>query len=571
MGHCSHFSQNNRYFAQAMRKKISTFSALIILLLLVVNCAKKGTPEGGPKDVDPPKFVSATPPNYTTNFDGDEIRIYFNEYIKLNDLNKNLIVSPPMNPPPLITPLGSGSKYIGIEIKDTLLENTTYLFNFGNAVVDNNEGNPFSFFKYVMSTGDYIDSLTVTGQIRDALQQEPDDFVTVMLYEVDSTYKDSIIYRDVPRYVTNTLDSLTTFKLTNVKAGKYRLAALKDDASNYTYQPDKDKIGFLGQVIEVPKDTSYTLTLFMEEPPLKVSRPKQSASQRINFGFTGSADSIDIALLNNVPADFKSLITHRKDADSLKYWYTPQPEQDSLIFKVTAGKQLDTFYVRKRPLRKDSLYFSAPSSNSLKLRDPFEIESSIPIVSLDSTKITITKKDSSAVPFNYALRRKESMLDLTFKTEEAEQYQITLLPKALTDFYGNTNDTLSYAPQTKEIGDYGELELTLEDADQYPYIVQLVTEKWNVIREQYAEEGQKVFKFDLVEPGKYYARLIMDRNKNGHYDTGNYLKGEQPEDIIYYPKLLDIRTGWFPKETFILSQAVKTLPPAEKDPDQPEN
>ena len=554
-----------------MHKRILSFIGLLFLLLLVVNCAKRGTPTGGPKDEDAPEFVKSLPPNYTTNFDGDEIKIYFNEYIKLKDLNKNLIISPPMNPAPLITPLGSGSKYIGIEIKDTLLPNTTYVFNFGNSVVDNNEGNPFSFFKYVMSTGDYIDSLTVTGQIRDALQQEPDNFVTVMLYEADSTYNDSIIYRSVPRYVTNTLDSLSTFELTNVKAGRYRLAALKDDASNYTYQADKDKIGFLSQVIEVPKDTTYTLTLFSEEPELNVSRPKQAAAQRVNFSFTGNADSISIALLNSVPADFKSLITHKKDADSLRYWYRPQLEEDSLIFNIKTSRQQDTFYLRKRPYRADSLYFTPVSGNSLKLRDPFVIQSSIPIIDLDSTKVSITKKDSTAVPFTYALRQKESTLDLGFKTEESQTYQITFLPGALTDFYGAVNDTLKFAPQTKEIADYGELELTLQDADQYPYIVQLVTEKGDVKREQYAKEGQTVFKFDLVEPGKYYTRLIIDRNKNGRYDTGNYLKGLQPEDIIYYPKLLDIRVGRFPRETFILSQAVKTLPPAETSPDLPEN
>lgn len=554
-----------------MLKKLLFFSALIFLLLLVVNCAKRGTPTGGLKDEDPPKFVKATPPNYTIKFEAEDIRIYFDEYVKLNDLNKNLIVSPPMDPPPLITPLGSASKYIGIDIKDTLTPNTTYVFNFGNSIVDNNEGNPFSFFKYVMSTGDYIDSLKVKGQIRDALQQKPDDFVTVMLYEVDSTYSDSIIYRSVPRYVTNTLDSLTTFEITNVKAGSYRLAALKDEASNYTYQSDKDKIGFLSEVIEVPKDTSYTLILFSEEPPLNVARPKQGAAQRVNFGFTGNVDSIDIALLNKTPTDFESLITYRKDSDSLRYWYKPKMEMDSLIFRVAAGKQLDTFYVRQRPFKADSLYFTSPSSNGLKLGDAFLIESSVPIVSVDSTKITITKKDSSEIPFEYALRRKEGAMDLKFKTEEAEEYQITLMPNALTDFFGTANDTLIFTPQTKKAEDYGELELTLEDADHYPYIVQLVTEKLDVQREQYAKEGQKVFKFNLVEPGKYYARLIVDRNANGRYDSGNYLKGRQPEEIIYYPKLLDIRIGRFPRETFVLSEAVTSLPPTETDPDQQEN
>ena len=125
------------------------------------HCAKKGRPSGGPKDEDAPLFVVANPAHESTNFDKDEIRIYFNEFIKLRDLNKQLIVSPPLNPknPSLITPQGSPSEYITIKILDTLKKNTTYIFDFGNSVEDNNESNQLERFKYVFSTGNYIDSL----------------------------------------------------------------------------------------------------------------------------------------------------------------------------------------------------------------------------------------------------------------------------------------------------------------------------------------------------------------------------------------------------------------------------
>ena len=561
-----------------MLKRISLFLAGLFLLLLVVNCAKRGSPEGGPKDMDPPKFVSANPPNYTVNFDADEIRISFDELIKLKELQKNLIISPPLDPPALITPLGGASREIRISIEDTLLPNTTYVFNFGNSVVDNNESNPFRFFKYVMSTGDYIDSLTVKGQIRDALQQQPDEFVTVMLYEADSSYTDSLIYKTVPRYVTNTLDSSTTFELTNVRAGKYRLAALKDDASNYTFQADKDKIAFYDKVIEVPKDTSYTLTLFMQDPPLNVGRPVQTRLQRIAFPFTGNRDSIKIDLMNDRPAGFESLLTYKEDQDSLYYWYRPEVEQDSLVFETAIGNKLDTLYLRKRPLRPDSLVFNALSRGTLKLGDPFAIESSIPVIAIDSSRILITRADSVNVDFKTELFPEKSSFQVDFETEEASNYKITVFPEALTDFFGTTNDTLYYEAQTKETADYGELKLTLREADNYPYIVQVVTEKGDVVEELYAAEGETVFNFGLVEPGSYYARLILDANGNGKYDTGNYLKQMQPEAIIYYPELLDLRSGFIRDETFTLSQAVNTIPAKEEanpedqtDPDLPEN
>ena len=164
-----------------MSKKLQVIITSAILLLIVVSCAKKGSITGGEKDEVPPKFIKAIPPNFSTNFEKKEIRIYFDEYIKLKDPQKNIVVSPPMDPKPTIYPQGGASKYVKIEILDTLLENTTYSINFGESVVDNNEGNPYSFFRYVFSTGDYLDSLSIKGTMIDALAKNVDPFITVAL------------------------------------------------------------------------------------------------------------------------------------------------------------------------------------------------------------------------------------------------------------------------------------------------------------------------------------------------------------------------------------------------------
>tara|TARA_R110002020_G_scaffold259768_3_gene473858 strand:- start:987 stop:2693 length:1707 start_codon:yes stop_codon:yes gene_type:complete len=563
------YTKNKSLLCRAMLQNGVKILLSFLLLLLVVNCAKRGNPTGGPKDEDPPVFVNASPPNYSTNFEGNEIRIYFDEYIKLKDLQKQLIISPPMNPAPLITPLGSAAKYIDIEILDTLIPNTTYVFNFGNSVVDNNEGNPFSFFKYVMSTGDYIDSLSIKGVIKDALLREPDDYVTVMLYEVDSTYSDSVIYKQTPRYITNTLDSSVTFELSNLREGRYRLAALKDEDNNYTFQPEKDKIAFFDSFIDVPTDSTYTLTLFSENET-NVSRPKQAGEQRVSFPYTGAKDSIDIELISEKPAGFESLISYKEDIDTLRYWYKPQIESDSLVFQVKTEKATDTLYLRKRKMKKDSLTISALTSSSLKLGDSIKLQGSIPLVALDESLISLTKADSSLVDFSTTLIPEQAQVIFGFETEENEKYTLQILPKALTDFYGSTNDSLVIKNSTKEYADYGELELTLKNAQNYPYIVQLVTESGDVKREQYAKEGETEFAFRIVNPGKYYVRLIEDLNANGVYDTGNYLARRQPETIIYYPELQDVRAGWLPKITFILGSPA-TIPAAETSPDLPEN
>ena len=268
-------------------KKTPHFLLTLLLIVVFQSCAKRGTPDGGPEDFIPPVYVRATPENFTTNFDAEEIRIYFDEYIKLNEAQRQIIVSPPMDPKPEITPLGSASRSIRIKITDTLQENTTYTINFGQSIVDNNAGNPLPFFQYIFSTGSYIDSLSVAGHISDAYFKDAPPFVSVMLYEVDSTYNDSTIFLQQPRYITNTLDSLTTFNLDYLKEGTYQLVALNDLNNNYRFDPGRENIAFLDQSITIPTDSVYDLKLFREIPQFGIARPKQEAGQHIIFGYTG--------------------------------------------------------------------------------------------------------------------------------------------------------------------------------------------------------------------------------------------------------------------------------------------
>ncbi len=538
---------------------------LAILLLLVsftfTNCAKRGRPEGGPKDSIPPVYVKATPPNFTTNFDEDEIRIYFDEYIKLKDLQKQLIVSPPIKNYS-ITPQGSASKYIKISIQDTLSENTTYVFNFGLSITDNNEGNPFSSFKYVLSTGDYIDSLKVRGTILDAVKEKPANFVTVMLYKADSSYTDSIVFKERPLYVTNTLDSLTTFELDYLKEGRYALVAMKDEDANFTFQPKKDQIAFLEEFITVPTDTTYALKLFSEELAYKSSRPKHAAQGRIAFGIEGNRDSISIERLTSVDKDLTTVIT-KKVEDTLYYWYKPRLAIDSLIFNVEAPGYSDTLQVRIRTPKQDSLSFSSRSRNIVPFDKAYRIQSNIPLDSINKELIKIVE-DSTEIPFTFTLNENTTALDLNFDRKEATPYRIELLPNAITDFFGQKNDTLTYIAKTKELADYGDIELTLNNATNFPYIIQLLDGEKKVLQERYATESL-VFSFNYLDPGQYGIRIIEDENANKVFDSGNFLLRRQPEKIINYPKIIEVRPSWFAKEIFELSNVA--LPDSkEKEP-----
>lgn len=534
-----------------LRKTLYYVSALLFILFTLVNCAKRGGgPTGGAMDSIPPAFVKATPPNYTTNFDKDEIRIYFDEYIKLKDYQKQLIISPPLKNS-IISPQGSASKYIKISITDTLVPNTTYVFNFGQSIQDNNENNPFSSFKYVMSTGAYIDSLTVRGSIVDELTDKPDNFVSVMLYAVDSTLSDSIVYKDPPRYVTNTLDSLTTFEIGNIKEGEYMLIAMKDEDANYTFQPKKDKIAFLKEFITIPTDSSYTLKLFKETSALKVSRPKQISNGHVSFGIEGPMDSVKIDLLTEKPDQFEELWTQKPNQDSLHYWYKPQIEIDSLVFEVKSIEYVDTLIMRLRNRKPDSLALPSASGRTLALNKPFELSSSIPLTRLDTNLINVYK-DSIKVEFTVKKDTLLSLLEIDFEREEKSKFQVQLLPGALTDFFDTVNDTLTYNFQTKEKSDYGGIELNLENATNFPYIVRLTNARGDILQSITTEE-ETSFNFEFLEPGDYLIQLIEDTNGNGIYDTGNYLEKRQPEKVINYGTTIEVRPSWFAVETFTLS------------------
>lgn len=540
-----------KIFYSQMRTLLTNLLLLFTISLLIVNCANRGTPSGGETDSVAPTIVKSSPENFSTNFKAEEIKIYFDEYIKIKNQQKQLIISPPMDPEPLITPQGSAAKYLTIKILDTLQSNTTYAFNFGQSIVDNNEENPYAFYKYVFSTGSYIDSLTIKGTVAESVNKTTDNFVSILLYEVDSSYTDSIIYKQRPKYVTNTLDSTTNFTLENLRAGKYLMVALKDENGDYKFQQKLDKIGFIKNFVTVPNDTIYQLNLFKEELDFKVVRPNLLSGQKIAFGFEGDSKDMKIHLQSSAPSNFETRITKDSKRDSLLFWYKPKLEVDSLIFLAGKQQQLDTFPVRIRAMEKDSLTLITEPKGTINFNEEFYVEGSIPFTKIASEKITILDKDSTKVNFTTKLDSLTNRYLFNFDKTESNSYKIQVLPEAFTDFFGNVNDTLNIALKTKTLSDYGNERITLENVI-YPVIIQLTDEKGVTVKhEQYATEAMPI-DFKNLNSGNYLLRVIFDSNKNAKFDTGSYLLKRQPERISYYPKIIEVRAGWDEEVTFIL-------------------
>lgn len=523
---------------------------LTLLVLILASCAKRGSITGGLKDTLAPVLKSSYPKNFSTEFKGSEIKLTFDEFIKLKDLKKQLIISPPMKNEPLILPTSVG-KTVTIKINDTLQPNTTYSFNFGQSIEDNNEGNPFSQFKYVFSTGAVIDSLSISGVVKDAYQKEVEPFVSVMLYEANDTFNDSVVYKAIPRYITNTLDSLKTFKLDNLKAGKYLLVAMKDYGSNNKFNSNKDKIAFKKQLITIPNDTIFELKLFKEVLPFKAFKPHQASGNRLILPYEGKSDAMQLALKNN-KTDLPIIITKFPKKDSLQIWYKPL-KVDSLSLAVAKGKYNKNFTFKIKDQKKDSLTIAALENRTNSFRDLFTVESGTPITKIDVSKIKLINKDSVAVAFTTKYDDFNQQLVFDFKKELSQNYTFTITPGALTDYLEQSNKkNILFKVNTKSVEDYGNLKVSLQNAKRFPVLVQLTNKDGHVIATEYCESNRKV-EFNFIDPSLYSLRAIYDDTKNKEWDTGNYLEKRQAEEVIYFSNEIDVRANWDIEQVFDLS------------------
>jgi len=524
-----------------------------IIASFLFSCAKKGSPIGGPKDETAPLLVVTKPLHLSKHFEADQIKIYFDEFIVLKDLNKELIISPPLKTPPIITPQGVASKFIKIKLLDTLLPNTTYTFNFGDAVRDNNEGNIVEGFKYVFSTGSYIDSLKTTGSVIDGITGKLDKNVNVLLYELDSTYKDSTFFQQKPKYVAKTIDSIH-FNFENIKEGKYFLMALEEENSDYLFDPKKDKLGFLLDTIALPKDSvlSKNLVLFKEKTPYKFKRGKEIKKGRIAFGYEGEPEDMMVKLISKVPDSFRAYSRFEMGKDTLNYWYTPIEGIDSLNFVVTQKNIVDSTTVKLKKKKLDSLAISSSVKGVLHLRDTVFINTNNPINQYDKDKFLFI---SDSLPVTYTLiKHKVNQLALLFDKKQDKKYTFTHLPNAIVDLYNTSvKDTLVYNFSTKNNEDYGSINLKVNSSNDTNIIIELLVSN-KVLRRSFInkEKIDEPISFDLLEPNTYTIRAILDSNNNNRWDTGNFLSKIQPEKIIVFDKELELRANWILNEQFTI-------------------
>ena len=570
-------------------RRIMVIAVMMISFVLVHACANVVSPTGGPIDEVPPRVVRSTPPNFSTNFDDDEIRIFFDEFIRLHNVRQQLLVSPPLEKTPEVRVRG---RSIIIEIEEELRPNSTYNIFFGDAIRDITEGNAIPNFQFVFSTGDYVDSLSVRGQVKNAFWHEPEQGVFVMLY--DNIY-DSVPYLERPVYLAKT-DKEGKFHISNMADGEYLMFALRDNNANFKYDLPDEKIAFLDSLIRpdyvkpakedeveieveieevdtvdieiIPDDLEdpeqkemgnfYTLFMFQEKDTVQ----RVVSSNILKKGLLQIAFRVpfDSAYVRNLREPIeKPRFIHEFSAtnDTLKVWFADR-DRDSLFVEVLdRGNVLDTVarsaQPRVRRERQETDTLTPPLSISMNYRrstavpffEPLGVISEHPLDQIQTDLIKLMAHDSLPVPLNYTFKdHVQRVVLFEPMPEEGTPYTMTIYPEAFTDIFGLKNDTLKARFTTTTVENYGNLIINLTlPAEEEQYILQLLDDRQNVLQQKKMDQSSR-YDFRNLRPGTYRLRLIHDKNRNGRWDTGNYLKQIQPEPVYFFPETIQIRENW---------------------------
>ncbi len=499
---------------------------------MLTCCAVVSVPTGGDIDITPPEIIETSPDNFTRNFSQQEIVITFDEYVELKNFSQQFSISPPLENK--IDQLLKGKK-LYLTIKDSLVENTTYTLSFGNSIVDISEGNPQTTFKYVFSTGDIIDSLSVQGYVHNALRGNPIEGVLAMLYPEGED--DSAAYLSKPRYYTTTSED-GFFSIDHIANGNYRLLVVDDKDFNFRLSGKGEKLGFLDSLINPIADTLYYIPLFREKNNLTFVQAKQSGYGKATIYYSSELPaSAEFKNADNSPLWVN--FTARKDTFDI--WFE-ETDTDSLLIYATYENTLDTIFIRKTEKEKPKVILK--EMNKVVTPNQFMVlECNAPVIKLDPTKwIFVDNEDTIATPPIKILDNK-LQIEITLKPEFGHKYKVFLYHGFAETFFSNYSDTLALEFIAKLERNYAYYILDLKRKTSNQYIVQLLDEKGKLLNE-YLIKGSKKIEMPYLLPGKYLLRLIEDENENGVWDTGNYWQKKQPEKVIYYPDPIELRANW---------------------------
>lgn len=505
-------------------------------------------------------------------------------------------MSPPLKEKPEFKLKG---KNLLIDLNNKLRDSATYTLSFGDGIADLNENNPLKNYQFVFSTGNKLDSLSATGSVLDAFSLQPADGIQVFLYD---NLKDSTPYNEIPAYAVKT-EKTGIFSLNNLKAGTYRLFALKDANSNLKFDLANEKIAFLDSLITPSVQVSDKIDT------LKTKEKKDSIVKHSVVVF--SPKNIKLYLFeednqkqylsnNDRPEKYKcAFIFNRplvKDIEIYPLNFTPEKDwfffekslkNDTVVcwIKDTVVANKDTLKLQMKYLKTDSagklslfsdtlklkvkqrpalaknqkqpaklpLKINVSNNGILDLNMPVIMEWGRPIGVSDTALIRLFRvKDSTETRQNYYISEDTSAKKLigeycrkyllNAKWDEGTSYRLKVFPGAWRDIYGFTNDTSIINFKTQKKDYYGNMVFKFKNCNS-PVIVQLMDIKETILNDKVIRKDQTL-KYEYLKPQKYKLKVIFDKNDNGKWDTGKYLEKRQPEKALYYQNEINVRSNW---------------------------
>ncbi len=527
------------------------FIGIFWLATFASGCASMQSPTGGPKDSIPPGIINEVPKNLTKNFTAKKVEIEFNEFIKLNNEYTEISISPAMDIPPAFK---VKKENLEIEFKQNLEANTTYSINFGKAIADVNESNILKNYSYVFSTGNEIDSLSISGRVINSLTKEKLKDVTVFILPLT---QDSLFGKKKAS-VFNITDTAGTFKLSNLRENTYKLYALLEQGGDRIYNGQNEEIGFLRNPIKLSKDTSGILIqVFKEYPTIFMVKDRRiEGDGRINLTFNRPITEPTISIIEPLGINQSKTVEFSLTRDSATVWL-PELSFDSIDVVVnSAGKALDTVTLRrnKRDVYVKSLITSDNLSGS-KIRPGSELilKFSSPIQSYQETQITLLEDSIPAKGYQIVKDPNSSRIySIKYPWKTKKQYILKLAENAFTDVLNTKSKVYSKKFEMDIDDNYGSISINISVPDTTKtYLVQWLNERKDILKQNQIKKNT-LLNYIRYPTAKYLIRIIYDDNANGEWDTGNVKEGRQPEKTWNFDKTISLRPNWDLEENVII-------------------
>lgn len=514
--------------------KTITFISLVLTAIFLHACAVQKSPLGGKKDELPPVLDTLkSTPNYLTNFDLAKVVLKFDEFIELKNAFEQVVYSPPMRTKPEMVQRGK-KLTLKFPKTDTLRPQTTYTINFGEAIVDLNEGNPISNFRYVFSTGDIIDSLAISGRVVNDMSKLAAEAVLVMLYD---NLEDSIVYKEQPYYFAKTNEA-GNFEIKNLRSDTFKVVILEDGNLNLKYD-EGEAIGFLDSFIVVNDSFNTPLALNIFEPLLPAELiGDESKPFRMKFEFAGDPKEVEISSARD-----SSYWLREINNDSIILWH------DNTILNDSFYVLGDTIVYRRRVSKAETPPIGYSKSNLkrggiLPVKKDITLEFPFAIQQIDESKFELSDSLVREIKSLTTDSLNPRKLLISYDFKYGDTLGLYIDPGGINMVHGGINDTISELIIPESPDKYGTIFLSVDSLDSSAqYLMQLLDGEEVVLEELVSDQKSASFTYRLMPPKTYSVKLSKDLNRNGRWDPGSYALKTQSEEWQLF-ELEELRENW---------------------------